>query len=491
MFSNFEDTFTFDDVLLVPQKSDMFPKDTELTTQLTREIKLNLPFLSAPMDTVTEHKMAIAMALAGGIGIIHKNMSIAEQAEEVEMVKRFENGFIEDPVTVGPEDKIKDVVEIKNKYAYKKVPVVDDKGILVGILTDVDYWLPDDLNMPVKLKMRPVKDLIVAQKGISLDEANKVIREKRLKTLCVVDKGGKLFSIVTRRDIEKNLIYPNACKNDAKQLRVGAAIGASVETAMERAQALIDVGADVLIIDTAHGHSTRILKTIKELKKKYPHQQIIAGNVATGVAAKELVLAGADAVKVGIGPGSICTTRVVSGIGVPQLSAVLDVCKSVKMGKLNVPVIADGGIKNSGDVVKALAAGADCVMMGNMFAGTDESPGRVEFVGGRMYKVYRGMGSLEAMEHGSKERYGQAHIDDKKKFVPEGVSGKVVYKGPVDRIIYQMSGGVRSGMGYCGARTIAELQKKAKFVRISNASLRENHPHDLLQIDAAPNYNAE
>ncbi len=306
-----------------------------------------------------------------------------------------------------------------------------------------------------------------------------------------MDKNQKLFSIVTRRDIEKNLIYPNACKNDAKQLRVGAAVGASIETAMERAGALFNAGVDALVIDTAHGHSVRILQTIKELKKKYHDLEIIAGNVATGAAAKELALAGADAVKVGIGPGSICTTRVVSGIGVPQLSAVLDVCRAVKTGKINVPVIADGGIKNSGDIVKALAAGADCVMMGNMFAGTDESPGRVEFVSGRMYKVYRGMGSLEAMEHGSKERYGQAHISDKKKFVPEGVSGKVLYKGPVDRIVYQLAGGVRSGMCYCGAKIIADLQKKGKFVRISNASLRENHPHDLLQIDTAPNYNAE
>ncbi|MFA7654181.1 MAG: IMP dehydrogenase [Candidatus Magasanikbacteria bacterium] len=491
MFNNFEDTFTFDDVLLVPQKSDIFPKDASLATRLTRKIKLNLPFLSAPMDTVTEHKMAIAMALAGGIGIIHKNMSIAEQATEVEMVKRFENGFIEDPVTVGLEDKIKDVVKIKSKYAYKKVPVVDANGVLVGLITDVDYWLPDDIDMPVKFKMQSVDDLTVARKGVSLDDANKILREKRLKTLCVVDKDGKLFSIVTRRDIEKNLIYPNACKNDLKQLRVGAAVGASVETAMERADALVSAGADVLIIDTAHGHSVRILQTIKEIKKLYKDIEIIAGNVATGVAAKELVLAGADAIKVGIGPGSICTTRVVSGIGVPQLSAVIDVCQAVKTGKIKVPVIADGGIKNSGDAMKALAAGADSVMMGNMFAGTDESPGRVEFVGGRMYKVYRGMGSLEAMEHGGKERYGQAHLNDKKKFVPEGVSGKVLYKGPVDRIIYQLAGGIRAGMSYCGTRLITELHKKARFVRISNASLRENHPHDLNQIEAAPNYNVE
>ncbi|MFA6486196.1 MAG: IMP dehydrogenase [Candidatus Magasanikbacteria bacterium] len=491
MFDNFEPTFTFDDVLLIPQKSDIFPKDAQLGSQLTRGIKLNLPFISAPMDTVTEHKMAIAMALAGGIGIIHKNMSIAEQAEEVAMVKRFENGFIEDPVTVGPEDLIRTVMEIKNKYAYKKVPVVDGRGVLVGLITDVDYWLPDDLDVPVKFKMRPVSELAVVKSGINLKEANEILREKRVKTLCVVDASGKLVSIVARRDIEKNLLYPNACKNDRKQLRVGAAVGASVETAMERAGALVSAGADLLVIDTAHGHSVRILQTLKAIKDQYPEIELIAGNVATGVAAKELVAAGADAVKVGIGPGSICTTRVVSGIGVPQLSAIIDVVKAIRAGKKIVPVIADGGIKTSGDVVKALAAGADSVMMGNLFAGTDESPGRVEFVGGRMYKIYRGMGSMEAMERGGKERYGQGHINDKKKFVPEGVSGKVMYKGPVDRIIYQLAGGLRSGMSYCGTHTIVDLQKNAKFVRISNASLRENHPHDLIQIDAAPNYNAE
>ena len=491
MFDNFEDTFTFDDVLLVPQLSDVFPKDISLSTNLTRGIKLNLPFISAPMDTVTEHQMAIAMALAGGIGIIHKNLSIEEQVVEVAMVKRYENGFIEDPVTVGPDDTIKDVVAVKSRYGYKKVPVVDKNGVLLGLVSDVDYWLPDDIEATVRSKMCPVSELATVRGDIDLNRANKIIREKRLKTLCVLDNNNRLLSIVTRRDIEKNLQFPNASKNETKQLRVGAAVGASIESAMDRATALIAAGVDVLVLDTAHGHSEGILKTIKAIKKKFPNQQIIAGNIATGAAAKALVEAGADAVKVGIGPGSICTTRVVAGIGVPQLSAIMNVAKTLRAGKKSVPIIADGGIKTSGDVVKALAAGADCVMMGNMFAGTDESPGRVEFVNGKMYKMYRGMGSLEAMERGGKERYGQGHISDKQKFVPEGVSGKVLYKGHVERIVYQLAGGLRSGLSYNGAPTIADLQKKARFVKISNASLRENHPHDLNQIESAPNYNVE
>jgi len=487
---SFPQTLTFDDVLLVPQKSDVLPKDVSLQSYLTREIKLNSPFLSAAMDTVTEHKMATALALSGGIGIIHKNLSIDEQVHEIKMVKRFENGFIDEPMTIGPNEKISKVDKIRKKLGFKKIPVVDTNGVLVGIIRDIDYFVPSDENFLVKDKMVPINKMIIASHDITLDQANKMIRDHKLKTLCTVDNQKKLRSIVTRRDMEKNELFPDACKNHLKQLRVGAAIGAG-DAGIERGEALIKVGADVLVIDTAHGHSSGVMNTLKELKIKYPDQQIIVGNIGTGSAAKELVELGADAVKVGIGPGSICTTRIVAGVGVPQLSAIMSVVRGVRDSKKNVPVIADGGIKSSGDVAKALAAGASSIMMGNMFAGTDESPGRVEFANGRMYKVYRGMGSMEAMEMGSKDRYGQGHIKEKKKFVPEGVSGKVLYKGPVGRILYQLSGGLRSGMGYCGSSNIKELQKKAKFIKISSISLKENHPHDMGMIEAAPNYNVD
>lgn len=410
--------------------------------------------------------------------------------EEVRKVKRFENGFIEDPVTISPEEKISVVAKIRKDLGYKKVPVVDGRGKLVGLIADVDYFMPDDGELKVKQKMQPLKDLKIAKGKVDLEQANKMIREYRLKTLCVADQAGKLLSIVTRKDIEKNEEYPNACKNKLKQLRVGAAVSVG-ETAVFRAEALIKAGVDVIVIDTAHGHSAGVLNTLKILKKKFKDQQIIAGNIATAAAALELIEAGADGVKVGIGPGSICTTRIVSGIGVPQLSAVMAVAEAIKKLKKQVPIIADGGIKHSGDIVKALAAGASAVMMGNMFAGTDESPGRVEFIGGRMYKVYRGMGSIEAMERGSKDRYGQGDVKDKGKFVPEGVSGRVSYKGPVARILYQLSGGLRSGLGYCGSKTIPILQDKAEFVKVSDASLRENHPHDLTAINSAPNYQVE
>jgi len=490
MFKQFDETFTFDDVLLVPQKSSILPKDAILKTKLTSGIELNIPFISAPMDTVTEHKTAIIMALSGGIGIIHKNLTIEEQVEEVKLVKRFKNGFIENPITVSINDNLDKVVEIRKKYGYKKVPVVDKNGKLVGLVGDTDYLMPFDQGKSVKNKMEKLDKLIIAKKGISLDKANKIIKDSKLRTLLLIDNAGKLVSIVTRKDLEKNDDYPASTKNIKKQLCVGAAIGAGA-LAIERAEELIKAGVDVLVIDTAHGHSKGVIDTLKTIKKKHKQQQIIVGNIATGEAAKELILAGADAIKVGIGPGSICTTRIIAGIGVPQLSAVMEVAKAVKSMKKNIPVIADGGIKSSGDIVKALAAGASAVMMGNMFAGTDESPGRVQFMDGRMYKTYRGMGSLDAMDKGSKDRYGQADVKDKQKYVPEGVSGKVPYKGPIDRIIYQMAGGLRSGMGYNGAKTIDVLQKRAKFVKISAASVRENHPHDLGEIDSAPNYRAD
>lgn len=487
MFKPFQETLTFDDVLLVPQESNILPKDAVLETKLTNEIELNLPFLSAPMDTVTEHKMAISLALAGGMGVIHKNLSVEKQVEEVKLVKRFENGFIEDPITVLPEDKISKLVKIEKEKGYSKIPVVNKKGILVGLITDVDYFPADDNNLMVKFRMRPVAKMVVAKEGITLDQANKKIRENKLKTLCVVDKAGKLVSIVTRRDIEKNSLYPNAAKNKDKQLRVGAAVGVG-QLALERAEALVSAGVDALVVDTAHGHSQGVIDTVKELRKEYPTLCIIAGNIATSEAAKALAEAGASAVKVGIGPGSICTTRVIAGVGVPQLSAILEVAGALKHLKKKVCLIADGGIKNSGDIVKALAAGANAVMMGNMFAGAEEAPGRLEYINGQMFKIYRGMGSVEAMEQGSKDRYGQAEVKDKGKLVPEGVGGKVIYKGAVERIIYQLAGGVRSGFGYLGAKKLSDLPGKAVFVKITQASLTESHPHSLNKIDVAPNY---
>jgi len=490
MFKQFDETFTFDDVLLVPQKSSILPKDALLKTKLTKDISLNIPFVSAPMDTVTEHKTAIAMALSGGIGIIHKNLSLEEQVKEVKLVKRFKNGFIENPIIVNLGDSLDKIIEIRKKYGYKKVPVVDKNGKLVGLIGDTDYLMPFDKGALVKNKMEKLDKLIVAKVGISLDKANQMIRDNKLRILLLVDGVGKLVNIVTRKDLEKNDDYPSSTKNTKKQLRVGAAIGAG-PVAVERAEELIKAGVDVLVIDTAHGHSKGVIDTLRVIKKKYKNQQIIVGNIATGEAAKELIEAGADAVKVGIGPGSICTTRIIAGIGVPQLSAIMEVSKAVKQTKKDIPVIADGGIKSSGDIVKALAAGASCVMMGNMFAGTDESPGRVQFMDGRMHKTYRGMGSIDAMDKGSKDRYGQGDVKEKQKYVPEGVSGKVPYKGSIDRIIYQMAGGLRSGMGYNGAETITELQKRAKFVKISAASVRENHPHDLGEIDNAPNYRVD
>ncbi|MFZ2979194.1 MAG: IMP dehydrogenase [Candidatus Magasanikiibacteriota bacterium] len=484
MFNQFQETLTFDDVLLVPQKSEILPKDAILKTKLTNSIELNLPFLAAPMDTVCEHKMAIALALAGGMGVIHKNLSIEGQVEEVKKVKRYKNAFHENPTTVLPSDSIKKVHQMRTEFGYKKFPVVDESGKLLGLISDVDYLISYDSDALVKDRMKSLEQIAVAKEGIGLKEANEIIRERRTKTVCVVNNEGKLVSIVTRRDIEKSEEYPEAITNANKQLRVGAATGVGVK-GIERAEALIKAGVDVLIVDTAHGHSIGVINTVKELKNKYPNSQIIAGNIASAEAAEELINVGVDAVKVGIGPGSICTTRVVAGIGVPQLSAVMEVVKGVR-GR--VPVIADGGIKLSGDIVKALAGGAQVVMMGNMFAGTDESPGRVEYIDGKMYKIYRGMGSLEAMELGSKDRYGQADTNDRQKFVPEGVSGRVLYKGPVNRIIYQLAGGLRSGMGYNGASTIEQLQKNAKFIKISSSSLKESHPHDLGLMDAAPNY---
>ncbi|MFA6271645.1 MAG: IMP dehydrogenase [Patescibacteria group bacterium] len=490
MFTQFEETLTFDDVLLVPLKSSILPNETDIKTRLTRRINLNIPLISSPMDTVTEHRLAIALALHGGIGIIHKNMPADKQAQEVSYVKRFENGFIENPVTLQPEDPIDDAAEIRDKKGYKKIPVVDKNNKLVGMITEQDYFVPDDLKLPIKFKMKRLNEIVVAKHGITLQQANTIIREKKLTALPIVNKQGKLVSMVTRKDLEKNEQHPNACKDNKKQLRVGAAISVGPE-ALERAKYLVAAGVDVLVVDTAHGHTKGVLDTVRALKKNklFSNVDVIAGNVATEEGTRDLIRAGADAVKVGVGPGSICTTRVVAGIGVPQISAILAAVKG--RGKSNIPIIADGGIRYSGDIVKALGAKADSVMIGSLFAGCDETPGEIEYEGGKMYKSYRGMGSKEAMVHGSKDRYGQGEQSDSEKLVPEGVSARVIYKGLVSRHIYQLVGGIRSGMGYIGSKTIPELHNKAKFIKISPAGLRESHPHDVTITKQPPNYHSE
>lgn len=482
-----QETFTFNDVLLVPQYSEIVPADAVLEGRFSRNIPLRVPFVSSPMDTVTEHRMAIAMALAGGLGIIHKNLSIDEQAYEIKLVKRFENGFITDPVTVTPEAPVSAVREIEDRKGYKKVPVTDEKGRLLGMVTRIDYFWPDDKHKKVKDVMVPVSGLVTAPANTSLRKANDIIRKQKLSVLCLVDSQGRLTSIVTRKDLEKNEAYPHANKDAAKSLRVGGAVGVGPD-ALERARTIAQAGADAIVVDTAHGHSKGVIEMVRTLKKDAATKQvdIVAGNVATADGAKALVAAGVDGVKVGVGPGSICTTRVVAGIGVPQLSAIIEAVRG--RGKKDVPVIADGGIKYSGDAVKALAAGAEAIMIGSLFAGTEEAPGIVEYYNGRMYKAYRGMGSVGAMTQGSKDRYGQAGINDAAKFVPEGIEGRILYRGPVEAVLYQLAGGLRSGMGYNGARTIKELQKKAKFVRISNAGLIESHPHDVEITKQAPNY---
>lgn len=487
MFAQFEETLTFDDVLLVPQKSAVLPKETDITTRLASNIRIKMPLLSSPMDTVTESKLAIALALQGGIGIIHKNLPPEQQALEVVYVKRFENGFIENPVTLQPEDKISEVAEIKSEKGYKKIPVVNGKNKLVGLITELDYFLPDDEKLPIKFRMKTLKQIVVAKQGITLKRANTIIRENNLSVLPIIDKEGKLASMVTRKDLEKNEQYPTACKDDEKQLRVGAAIAVGPE-ALERARLLVGAGADLIVVDTAHGHSKGVLETVAALKKNriFSKVAVVAGNVATEEGTRDLIRVGADAVKVGVGAGSICTTRVIAGVGVPQVSAIRAAVKG--RGKSTVPIISDGGIRYSGDIVKALAAGADSVMVGSLFAGCEETPGKIEYEGGRMYKSYRGMGSMEAMAKGSKDRYGQADQKDATKLVPEGIAGRVLYKGKLANYVYQILGGLRSGMGYLGARTIKELQKKAHFIKISNAGLRESHPHDVSIIKHPPNY---
>ena len=471
---------TFDDVLLIPGYSKVLPKTVDVSTQLTKKIKINIPLMSAGMDTVTEHRMAISMARLGGIGIIHKNMSIEQQAEEVDKVKRSESGVITDPFYLSPEHTLEDADQLMAKYRISGVPITVGKK-LVGILTNRDLRFETNFDKKVKEAMTS-ENLITAAVGTTLDEAKQLMADHRIEKLPIVDDEGNLKGLITIKDIEKAIRYPQAAKDSQGRLLVGAAVGVSKDT-LDRVDALVKSKVDVITIDTAHGHSQYVLDNVKMIKEKYPDLQIIAGNVATAEATKALIEAGADCVKVGIGPGSICTTRVVAGVGVPQVTAVMDAAEEGK--KHGVPVIADGGIKYSGDLVKALAAGASVCMMGSLFAGCDESPGETELYQGRKFKVYRGMGSLGAMEKGSKDRYFQ---EDAKKFVPEGVEGRVAYKGHVEDTIYQLLGGIRSGMGYCGAADIEELQEKGEFVKITSASLKESHPHDIQITKEAPNY---
>lgn len=471
---------TFDDVLLIPQASEVLPADVDIRTKLTDKIQLNLPLISAAMDTVTESRMAIAMAREGGMGIIHKNMSIEEQASQVDKVKRSEHGVITDPFFLSPDNLVKDAVSLMEKYRISGVPITKD-GKLVGILTNRDLRFENDFEQPISNVMTK-EGLITAPVGTSLTEAQKILGKHRIEKLPIVDEKGYLKGLITIKDIEKTIQYPNSARDENGRLLVGAAVGTAANT-IERIEALIAARADVIVIDTAHGHSKGVLDKIEQIRAKFPSITLVAGNVATAAATEALIKAGADVVKVGIGPGSICTTRIVAGIGVPQLTAVMDCAEMAD--KLGKRIIADGGIKYSGDIVKALAAGGSAVMVGSMLAGTLESPGEVELYQGRSYKVYRGMGSLPAMAAGSKDRYFQ---ENAKKFVPEGVEGRVPYRGSVADVIYQMKGGLRSGMGYCGKATVEELRTKSEFIRITNASLIESHPHDISISKEAPNY---
>ncbi|MCI9010694.1 MAG: IMP dehydrogenase [Clostridia bacterium] len=473
---------TFDDVLLIPQASSVMPSEVDLSTVLTKGISLNIPIISAAMDTVTESRLAIAMAREGGMGIIHKNMSIEEQAKEVDKVKRSEHGVITDPFYLEPQHLVKDAISLMERYRISGVPITKE-GKLVGILTNRDLRFETDFEQTIENVM--TKDnLVTAPVGTSLADAQKILGKHRIEKLPIVDKDGYLKGLITIKDIEKSIQYPNSARDKNGRLLAGAAVGTAPNT-MDRVAALVESKVDIIAIDTAHGHSAMVLKKVSEIKTKYPKIPLIAGNVATAAATKALIEAGADVVKVGIGPGSICTTRVVAGIGVPQLTAVMDCAEAAD--KLGKRIIADGGIKYSGDIVKALAAGGSAVMIGSMLAGTTESPGEIELYQGRSFKVYRGMGSLSAMAAGSKDRYFQ---ENSKKFVPEGVEGRVPFRGSVSDMIYQMKGGLRSGMGYCGKANIEELRKNSEFIRITNAGLLESHPHDISISKEAPNYSA-
>ena len=477
------DGITFDDVLLVPAYSSVIPNQVDVSTSLTKTIRLNVPLLSAGMDTVTEHRMAIAMARQGGIGIIHKNMSIEAQAEEVDKVKRSENGVISDPFSLTPEHTLADADELMGKFRISGVPVTEGRR-LVGIITNRDLKFETDYTKKIRECMTS-ENLITARQGITLEEAKKILASSKKEKLPIVDEDYNLVGLITIKDIEKTIKYPLAAKDSQGRLLCGAGVGITANV-LDRVSALIDSKVDVVVLDSAHGHSENVIRCLKEIKGAFPELQVVAGNVATGEATKALIEAGADAVKVGIGPGSICTTRVVAGIGVPQISAIMSCYEVAKT--YGIPIIADGGIKYSGDVTKAIAAGGSCVMMGSMFAGCEEAPGSYELYQGRKYKVYRGMGSISAMENGSKDRYFQ---ENAKKLVPEGVEGRVAYKGMLEDTVFQLLGGLRSGMGYCGCATIPELQENGRFIKMSAAALRESHPHDIQITKEAPNYSVE
>ncbi|RKZ18948.1 IMP dehydrogenase [bacterium] len=479
----FPEALTFDDVLLVPGYSEIIPKDIDTTTNLTATIRLQIPFASAAMDTVTETEMAIAVAREGGIGVVHKNMDPRAQAAEVERVKRSESGMITKPITLEPDRSIDEALALMKHYRISGVPITEGPR-LVGILTNRDLRFVKNTRQSVREVMTS-ENLITVPEGTTLEEAADILHKHRIEKLLVVNRAGELKGLITVKDIQKKLDFPNACKDEAGRLRVAAAVGVGAET-MLRAELLVEAGVDLLVIDTAHGHSRNVLDTVTAVKGKYPDTQILAGNIATAAAAEALIDAGADAVKVGIGPGSICTTRVVAGVGVPQITAIMNVASATR--RRGIPLVADGGIRYSGDVAKAIAVGADCVMAGSLLAGTDESPGEKILFEGRVYKSYRGMGSLGAMQRGSKDRYFQGDVEDADKLVPEGIEGRVPYKGCAGDVLYQMVGGLRSGMGYCGCRNIRELQDRAELVRVSGAGVIEGHPHDVHITKEAPNY---
>ena len=478
------DGITFDDVLLIPRYSDILPKETSLSTKLTKGIALNIPIISAAMDTVTESEMAIALAREGGIGIIHKNMSISKQAEEVDKVKRSESGMIRNPITLTEQNTAQDALALMSKYKIAGFPVIDSNQQLIGIVTNRDLRFKSNGLQPIAELM--TKDTIITTHvGTTLEEAEQLLEKHRIEKLPVVDNNGVLHGLITFKDIQKKKKYPNACKDQHGRLRVGAAVGVASET-LDRVKALVDSGVDVIIIDTAHGHSLGVISMVKQVKQLYPELQIIAGNIATEDAARDLIEAGVDGIKVGIGPGSICTTRIVAGVGVPQLTAIMNAALIAK--QYDIPIIADGGIKQTGDIAKAIAAGADCIMIGGMLAGHEESPGEKILLEGRAYKMYRGMGSLGAMQQGSADRYFQDIEEGIAKLVPEGIEGRVPYKGNASDTIYQLIGGLRSSMGYCGCKSIAELKEFAQFIRITGAGLKESHPHDVVVTKASPNY---
>jgi IMP dehydrogenase len=478
------EALTYDDVLLLPAKSSVLPRDVDVRTRVTRRIFLNIPLISAAMDTVTESDMAIAMAREGGLGILHKNMSIPRQVEEVDRVKRSESGMILDPVTVRADQRVRDVLALMNKYKISGIPVVSAHGKLIGIITNRDLRFEPDEDQLVSDVMTK-EGLVTAPMGTTLDQAKGMLEKHKIEKLPVVDKNGTLKGLITFKDIQKKIKHPFAAKDKHGRLRVGAAVGVTGET-IDRVAALLRAGVDVLIVDTAHGHSRGVIEMVRKIKSRFPSSELVAGNVATAEATRDLIRAGVDAVKVGVGPGSICTTRVVAGIGVPQVTAIMACAKAAS--RSGVPLIADGGIKQTGDIAKAIAAGADSVMIGSLFAGVDESPGEKVLYEGRSFKLYRGMGSIEAMKAGSKDRYFQDAEDDIQKLVPEGIEGRVPYKGPLGDTVYQMVGGLRAAMGYTGSKTIAALKGDGRFIRMSDAGLRESHPHDVVITKEAPNY---